>query len=241
MNRETVIVLSGGIDSVTMAHMLVDKGKNCRAIYVNYGKDTSTRELEAAKLFSLRLDIPLEVVEAKGITQLQLGYLPWSRVLADEADIKADDTIVAAFTEEDSKKLASVPAGSPHWFQITGIHHLMSTATYLAQITNANEIAVGITKEQSDAIPGLKEALDKWGEFIQLLNPACGQFSVIAPLIDMTKDQIVETGNKLNIPYQSTWSCFFSKDMHCGECNRCIERKEAFKKSGINDPLKYIK
>ncbi|PTT35122.1 hypothetical protein DBR28_12665 [Chryseobacterium sp. HMWF028] len=239
MKRETILVLSGGIDSVTMAHMLVNAGNNCRAVYLDYGKSISQRELAAAKHFSYHLDIPLEIIDAHGMTKLQLGYLPWTRILADEADIKDFEISTSKLSKEQEERLSKYPVVSSNWSRVTGIHHLISVASYFAQITNATQIALGLTKEQFVAFPGLKLALEKWCELLELLNPEKGSFKVLTPLIDMTKSEIIKLALDLEIPIEATWSCFYSTDYHCGKCTRCNERKSAFKTLGIDDPTEY--
>ena len=60
-----------------------------------------------------------------------------------------------------------------------------------------------------------------------------------APFINKTKAQIVEIGAALSVPYEDTWSCYESGDLHCGLCGTCNERKEAFQLAGVPDPTKY--
>ena len=238
MKRDLLIALSGGIDSTTLAYHAIAQGKHPRSLYCDYGKRVSARELEATKLTSLILDMPLEIVGCEGITRLQYGYLPWSRAILADADWK-DDFRVSELKDSKVDELSKAPAGTPHWFRITGFHHLIGIATYLAQITNIQEIALGLTKEQATVIPELRKTLDKWCEFIELLNPEAGPFSIYTPLIDKTKPEIIDIGAKLGVPFNATWGCVGSVDMHCGRCSRCYDRKEAFANSGVQDPTEY--
>jgi 7-cyano-7-deazaguanine synthase len=58
-----------------------------------------------------------------------------------------------------------------------------------------------------------------------------------APLIGKTKAQVVETGLKLGVPYHLTWSCYEGKEEPCGVCGTCIDRRKAFERNNVSDPL----
>lgn len=116
---------------------------------------------------------------------------------------------------------------------------MVSTATYLAQLLAIPQIALALTKEQATAMLGLKPTMDKWRDFIETLNPSAGTFSVVIPLISMTKAEVVELGVSLAVPYEKTWSCIGTQHRHCGTCLRCIVRKQAFQSAGADDPTDY--
>ena len=62
---------------------------------------------------------------------------------------------------------------------------------------------------------------------------------LIAPFIEKTKTDIAAIGGMLGVPYDKTWTCYEGKDIHCGLCGACQERKEAFRDSGVQDPTEY--
>lgn len=62
---------------------------------------------------------------------------------------------------------------------------------------------------------------------------------VRAPLLYMTKPQVVEQGSKFGVDYAKTWSCYKGEDLHCGKCPTCLSRKEAFLLNGLSDPTEY--
>lgn len=81
-------------------------------------------------------------------------------------------------------------------------------------------------------------------EFAEAMNKAInigtyGKISINRPLINMNKAQVVETGLKLNVPYELTWSCYHGGDKACGKCGTCIDRLNAFKTNGVKDPIQY--
>jgi 7-cyano-7-deazaguanine synthase len=65
------------------------------------------------------------------------------------------------------------------------------------------------------------------------------QLRLEAPFMHMSKDQIVQLGTSLQVPYSDTWSCYKGGEKHCGTCGTCVERKEAFELAGVPDPTKY--
>ena len=67
------------------------------------------------------------------------------------------------------------------------------------------------------------------------------QLKIEAPFVGMSKADVVKTGLELNVPYEMTWSCYEGKDKPCGKCGTCIDRQNAFRLNGIDDPaLKEI-
>ena len=66
------------------------------------------------------------------------------------------------------------------------------------------------------------------------------QVVIKAPYTNITKTDIAKIGGKIGVDYSHTYSCYKGGDVHCGKCGTCIERKEAFRDAGINDPTKYI-
>jgi 7-cyano-7-deazaguanine synthase len=66
-----------------------------------------------------------------------------------------------------------------------------------------------------------------------------GALTVIAPFIGCNKSEVVKTGLSLGAPYELTWSCYAGGDKPCGKCGTCIDRKKAFEKNGVKDPVSY--
>jgi 7-cyano-7-deazaguanine synthase len=62
---------------------------------------------------------------------------------------------------------------------------------------------------------------------------------ISAPLLHMSKAQIVSLGHSLEVPFEDTWTCYKGGDHHCGKCGSCRERKEAFEIAGVPDPTTY--
>ena len=65
------------------------------------------------------------------------------------------------------------------------------------------------------------------------------EIDLLRPFIEMTKAQIAERGAELGVDFSQTWSCYKGGEIHCGACGTCIERREAFMESGVEDPTEY--
>jgi len=65
------------------------------------------------------------------------------------------------------------------------------------------------------------------------------KIAVLAPFVTWDKGDIVKRGAELGVPFELTWSCYNGGEMHCGKCGTCIDRKEAFEKQGLTDPVPY--
>ena len=81
-------------------------------------------------------------------------------------------------------------------------------------------------------------------EFVEAMSRAISQGTysqvcIVAPFVNMNKAQIVRTGINIEVPYELTWSCYEGGEKQCGTCGTCIDRKEAFEKNGIEDPVPY--
>jgi len=66
-----------------------------------------------------------------------------------------------------------------------------------------------------------------------------GKVEVEAPLISMTKPEIIRLGQRLKVPFHLTYSCYNGRELHCGKCPTCIQRREAFVEAGVEDPTIY--
>ena len=65
------------------------------------------------------------------------------------------------------------------------------------------------------------------------------QVTVEAPFVNMTKAEVVKIGLELSVPYELTWSCYEGKEKACGVCGTCLDRREAFRLNGVEDPIAY--
>lgn len=218
---KVVVVLSGGIDSSVLLHALIDAEKQVTLLHGYYNKPSSQHELAFAKWASQNFRVPLEIVDLSGITSMQIGYVDPIQIASDEADMKAEE-----LNNENA---------------ISGFHTLISVASYFAQITGNEALALGLILEQAARRPDLMNALDLFEQFIGKLNPLATPPAILAPLASIPKKDVIKLGAKLNVPFDRTWSCSaaIKSSKHCGVCAQCTERKQAFADAGVADITDY--
>lgn len=207
-----VILLSGGLDSVALAYALTSQGECLRALHFNVGRYSTEREIHAAKYIAHDLDIPIDVVEMQGIQRMLRGYMDPELTRAGEFDTQCAPELTPA---------------------------LFSVGAFYAQVTGGSKLFVGLTKEQADGRPHLSHVLSLIGEAASLYDPTHPTAVVDAPFLGMTKSEIVKHGLMVNAPLSQSWSCVYDMPIHCGKCDRCKERKDAFTVAGFVDPTQY--
>jgi 7-cyano-7-deazaguanine synthase len=226
--KKAVVVFSGGLDSATLAYKLIDEGYSIRALYLDYGKPCSQREVKAAKLLSLKLGISLEIIDLAGLGSVQKNYSPLGDEDPDELDI--------GFIGNQFKSSIS---GRGDGLFISGFHTILSAASYFSQATDSTCIAIAAIKEQFDKIKDLELFFDYFAKSVSILNSAAGEFTIIHPFKNLDKLEVVKEAIRLNVPIEFTWSCVYGEGLQCGTCTQCKARKSAFNKIGKVDPTTY--
>lgn len=223
VNEEaTLLVLSGGLDSFVLAHKLSKERRKFRALYLNFGKIVSKKEIAAVKSLSLSLHFPLEIINLAGLSEMQLGFVPSEFVDRDEADIKEEPTIGDIV-------------------YVSGFQMLLGIAAYYAQLTGHTSMTLGIIKEQFDKYPKLEKVFMSFSDVTTLLNPDLPKFAIELPFKNHSKADVVKLGDGLSSKLANSWSCVFGEKVHCGKCSQCLSRKKAFKVAKIKDSTSYLK
>lgn len=212
-----IIILSGGMDSVTLLHFLVQHlGCVMTAISFDYGQK-HTKEIAYAKKQSEVLSVQHHVVA-----------LPFVGSLFSSALLQGGKEIPDGHYEEENMKQTVVPNRNMIMSAIAAGYGQSTGATFLALGVHAGDHAIypDCREEFIDALRKSIELSD-W-------NP----FTVRTPFQRMTKIEILEIGLQLSIPvdYAQTWTCYKGKEKPCGTCGSCQERAQAFAKIGVEDP-----
>lgn len=219
---KTVAVISGGMDSVTLAHMLHNEGHDLILISFNYGQ-RHKKELEFAKMCGDRLGVPHHIVDLSGLNALLANSS------LTNSDIDVPDGHYAA---ETMKQTVVANRNSI----------MMNIAAGLAVTYGAQHLATGVHGGDHyiypDCRPAFIKALDT---LLTVANEGFidAKFTVLAPYLYWTKADIAAAGNVIGVPWEETWSCYKGGDIHCGACGTCFERREAFIEAGVPDPTLY--
>lgn len=213
---KTVVLLSGGLDSSTLLYDLVDQGLDCYPLTIKYGQVHSK-----------------EVLAARNISEA-LGLVTRWRLL--------DLSILRAFLPSALTGVGAIPEGkynAPSMAQtvVPGRNlTFLSIAAGYAEGLNCNQVAYAAHAGDHFIYPDCRP------EFVEAAANAVFKSSgllLLTPYLQIHKNNIVEIGSKLNVPYWMTWTCYKGGEKHCGKCGSCDERKEAFAKAGVKDPTIY--
>ena len=218
--KKTVIILSGGLDSTTLLYQSIAKNgaDNTLAISFDYGQ-RHKKELIVAKAITDKLGVKHEVVDASAI----------NKVLGGSALTDPAIEVPLGHYEDESMKLTVVPNRNMIFMAIATAWAISQKADAIAYGAHAGDHAIypDCRKEFADAM-AVAIALCDWSEI-----------KLARPFVNMRKEDIVALGGELNVPYAETWSCYNGRELHCGECATCVERKEAFQLAGVADPTEY--
>lgn len=214
--KDSVIVVSGGMDSVTLLYEYASQIS--LALSFDYGSNHNAREIAFARLHCQRLGIEHIVIPLKFIQD----YFPSS--LLDGAD-----AIPEGYYTDSNMKSTVVPFRN-------GI--MLSVACGFAESRGLGKVLIanhgGDHAIYPDCRPGFVAAMSE-----AMRNGTYDGVTVFAPYTNITKADIARKGAALGINYAETYSCYKGGEKHCGKCGTCTERKEALAEAGIEDPTEY--
>jgi 7-cyano-7-deazaguanine synthase len=221
MSLSTIIaVVSGGIDSVTMAHHLSSQGHDLHVLSINYGQ-RHHRELECARAVADRLGAPYEQVDLSAAKSIFRG--------SSLTDLSVE-----------VPRIDNAPAVNPNIVPNRNAV-LLSVAFALAVVENAHAVAFGVIADDVGPSDTSPEFLQKFLEMERVATRGSARpaLSLLAPLVTLHKTDVVALGDELGVRWEETWTCFRGEQTHCGVCAACAERRGAFAEIGIKDPTVY--
>lgn len=214
--KECVLVLSGGMDSVTMLHEYKDR--IAIAVSFDYGSNHNAREIECARINCEELGIDHLVIPLDFMGR----YFRSSLLSGAEA-------IPEGHYADDNMKSTVVPFRN-------GI--MLSIACGLAESHDLKTVMIANHGGDHTIYPDCRP------DFVKAMSQAmsAGTYEgveILAPYTDITKSDIARIGKRLGIDYTKTYSCYKGGQKHCGRCGTCVERKEALAEAGIEDMTEY--
>jgi len=218
---DVVVLLSGGLDSYTAAAILKHDGYRLHALSVRYGQ-RHVRELEAARRVASALGVARHLE-----LSVDLSRVGGSALTAD-IDVPKDRTI------DEQIPVTYVPARNTV---------LLSLALAWAEALGVSNIGIGANALDYSGYPDCRPEYMRAFEALANLATKAGvqgtRFRIHAPLIQMSKAQIIERGLTLGLDYALTHSCYDPSDdgRPCGRCDSCVLRAKGFAEAGVRDPL----
>lgn len=219
---KAVAIVSGGLDSVTLAYHLARRVDQLHLISFNYGQK-HVKELGYAERTARRLGANWTAIDlaAAGVTKLLGG----SALTEDR--IPVPDGHYAA----DTMKVTIVPNRNAV---------MLAIACAAASSEGAGIVAVAVHAGDHFIYPDCRPEFVRAFEAMERLAMDMPQLRVEAPFLTSTKADIVRIGADLGVAFEETWSCYKGAELHCGTCGTCVERREAFTLTGIRDPTEYF-
>jgi 7-cyano-7-deazaguanine synthase len=219
--RRAVVLLSGGLDSATALAWARSEGFECHALSVDYGQ-RHRAELDAAK------SVAAALAASHRVLCVDLGQLGGSAL--------TDASIAVPEAASEGIPVTYVPARNTV---------LLSLALAAAEVLGANDIVVGVNAVDYSGYPDCRPefiaAFQALGQLATKAGVEGSALRVHAPLITLSKADIVRMGTRLGVDYGLTVSCYQADDSGaaCRRCDACRLRAAGFAAAGVADPTRY--
>lgn len=218
---KAVLIVSGGMDSATLAYDYARQGYDLHLIGFDYGQ-RHRKELQSLVEIATELKAEWDVIDLAHLRHFLAG-----------SSLTSDDVIVPdGHYAEETMRITVVPNRNAI---------MISIAAGIAVAKQADVVATGVHAGDHYIYPDCRP------EFIAAMKAAIetgteghANLTLEAPFVHMTKADIAALGVELGVPYEKTWSCYKGGDIHCGTCGTCYERQEAFMLIGYDDPTSYL-
>ena len=226
MTKKAVVLLSGGLDSATCLAIAKSQGFDCFCLSLDYHQ-RHIAELQAANKVATTLG-----AAAHKTAQLDLSLFGGSALTDNAINVPESGA-------------NPIPAGIPVTYVPARNTIMLSLALAWAEVMHAQDIFIGVNALDYSGYPDCR------GEYVaafqQMANLATksaveGQkITIHAPLIDMTKAEIIQLGMQLGVDYAMTVSCYQADNLGhaCGKCDSCRLRREGFMQAHLFDPTRY--
>ncbi len=233
-----MVLLSGGLDSVTCLYWAKKRYASVTAVSFDYGQRHNS-ELVAAKAIAQAAGVAHRIID---IDIAQLGgssLTDHSMTIPDgNGDQFANHTndVIDSETDNDAIPNTYVPARNTIF---------LSYALAVAEVTDANHIVIGVSSVDYSGYPDCRPEYIAAFEHMANLATKAGvtghHLSIQAPLQQLSKAQTIELGLTLGVDYSQTISCYKADDqgLACGMCDSCVLRRQGFAQAGVSDPTHY--
>jgi len=226
-DRSAVVLLSGGLDSVTAAAIARADGYRLFALTVDYGQ-RHRFEIEAARRVAAFLHVQRHVIAAVDLRQFG------GSALTDRMDVPLH------------RSEAEMGAGIPITYVPARNTVFLSLALGYAEVVGAAHIFIGVNAVDYSGYPDCRPAFIEAFEKLANVATKAGvertmKFRIHAPLLEMTKAEIIRRGTELRVDYAMTHSCYSPNEagVACGRCDACYLRLKGFAEAGLSDPIEY--
>ncbi len=227
MSNKSIVLLSGGLDSVVSLASAADMNYNPNlALTFDYGQKSFEQEYKSSKLLA-----DYYKLEHKAIK------LDWLKEISNSALTNGTDIPVVEENQLDDKEKSDKSAQAVWVANRNGL--FVNIAASIAEAKGYSHIIIGANREEGATFKdNTKEFIDFENRALEYSTNSCVQ--VIAPMIDKNKEEIVKIGIKLNVPFKYLYSCYNNGEKHCGVCESCLRLKRALKLNNRNDIIEEL-
>jgi len=216
---KTLVVCSGGLDSVTLAHKVAVDQTVIHLVSFDYGQ-RHRRELDYARRCARRLGVTHDIVDITDIGRRLTGS-----ALTD------GEAVPEGHYAEEAMRLTVVPNRNAI---------MLTIAFGVAMARRAEAVAAAVHGGDHFIYPDCRPPfIDAFAAMQRFALDGFAQIALATPFLRWSKADIVREGARLGAPFAETWSCYKGGARHCGRCGTCVERREAFHLAGIDDPTAY--
>ena len=215
---KSIVLFSGGLDSTTCLYSELKKGNSPCVLLFDYGQ-RHAKELDFAKSTVARLDLDSFVVSFR---------LPWTR-----------DALVNKFYDIPERHLNQISEYNiPNTYVPYRNTIFLSYGYSYAESIGADFIVIGANAVDYSGYPDCRsEYLKSMEQTMQLGGQSSNKISIHAPLLRLSKKEIIQFAINLTVPLDCTWSCYRGDQVPCEKCDSCVLRQSGFKSLNLIDPL----
>ena len=221
--EKAVIVVSGGMDSAVCASVARESCRELLFLHANYRQRTEEKELACFHALADHFGASERLV-------IDMGH------------------IAAIGGSSLTDRSQSIETPDLHRTAVPGTYvpfrnaNLLAAAVSWAEATKAEAVVIGAVAEDSSGYPDCSQAfIDAFQGAVDAGTAPGTKIRIVAPVIHMTKAEIVRMGVRLKTPLHLTWSCYRAGDIACGDCDSCALRLRGFVEAGVEDPIPYKK
>ena len=217
-----MVLASGGMDSCVTATIAAQTHELC-LMHATYGQRTAKRERAAFDAIAKKLGARATMV----VTLDHLKAIGGSSLTDAARDVEVFDA-------------SKVGSGIPGTYVPFRNGNLLAMATSWAEVVGADSVWIGAVQQDASGYPDCRrEFLEAFERAVNLGTKPETKIAIRAPLLDLTKADIVREGARLKAPLELTWSCYIAEDKACGTCESCGLRLRGFEQAGVKDPIPY--
>jgi len=220
-----VVLLSGGLDSTTVLAVARSRGFACHALTVRYGQ-----------LHQVELEAAVRVAAALGAVAHRVVAVDLSPIAASALTDRA-----IAVPKDRALEEIGAPGDVPATYVPARNTVLLALALAWAETLGARDLFIGVNVLDASGYPDCRPEFVRAFEALAQVATRGGGFRVHAPLIALTKAEIVKLGRSLGVDYALTHSCYDPSPAGaaCGRCDACALRRKGFADAGVPDPTRY--